>query len=281
MADWFVRPDISHSGTRDGTSYATAYGGRTENVWGAGGIIPGDTLYVCDSHTYSAILAIGNHGATISSRVTIRGDYAGHSGSITFSAGAFYIDANRNYTTITALTLNGGNNAVISPGGAPNKGLWITNNTINCGTYAAINFRAFSTWAYEDTIISGNTFNGGSGSVGGGCIQWYVTAAVTTTIKRMTISNNTFSSNSAQRATILLKALYGTALETCTIEDLIVSGNAFQNCFGVAVELECKKTVGGVAVGACAGLKVYDNKITNQGQVGILGGGIVPSGFEL
>lgn len=280
MTTWFVRPDTSHSATRTGTSYDAAWGGWTEIVWGAGGILAGDTLYVCDAHTYSTTIGVGGQVATQSSRITIRGDYPGHPGSITFAAGANYIDANRNYMTITALTLNGGNNAVISPGGAPSKGLWITNCIINCGTDAAIKFRAFNTWAYEDTVIDGNTFNSGSGSVGGGCIQWYVTAAVTSTVKRLTISNNTFSGNSAQRSTVLLKALYGTALETCTIEDLIVSGNTFENCYGVALELECKKTVNSKPVGACAGLKIFGNRVVNQGLSGILGGGIVPSGFE-
>lgn len=281
MADWFVRPDTSHSGTRNGQSYASAWGGWAEVVWGAGGVLAGDALYVCDSHTYGAIIGTGGQVATQTDRITIRGDYPGHYGVITFLDGAYYIDANRNYMTFTALTINAANNACISPGGAPNKGLWITNCTFNCRTDAAIKFRAFNTWGYEDTIISGNTFNGGSGSVGGGCIQWYVTSAVTSTMKRLTISNNTFSGNSAQRATILLKALYGTASESCTIEDLIVSGNTFENCNGVALELECKKTVATKPVGACAGLKVYNNTIRNQGLSGILGGGIVPSGFEL
>ena len=280
MADWFVRPDTSHSGMRNGQSYASAWGGWTEVIWGAGGIVPGDTLYVCDSHTYSAILAIGNHGATAGNRVTIRGDYPGHSGSITFGAGVYYIDANRNYTTITALTINAGSDACISPGGQPNKGLWITNNTFSCGAQAAIKFRAFNTWGYEDTIISGNTFNGGSGSPGGGCIQWYVTAAVTSTIKRLTISNNTFSRNSAQRATVQLLALFGTVLEGCTIEDLIVSGNTFENCNSVALEVECKKTVAAVTVGANRGIKVYDNVIRNQGLSGLFGGAFAVSGFE-
>jgi hypothetical protein len=84
MADWFVRPDTSHSGMRNGQSYASAWGGWTEIVWSTGGLVPGDTLYVCDSHTYSVVLTIGNHGAMAGSRVIIRGDYPGHSGSITF-----------------------------------------------------------------------------------------------------------------------------------------------------------------------------------------------------
>lgn len=286
MADWFVRPDTSHSGTRNGQSYASAWGGWTEVVWGAGsgGIAPGDTLYVCDAHSYSSNPLIGNHLATSGSRVTIRGDYAGHPGSITLNSGAF-LDANRSYTTITALTFTAasytaGSNPCISPGGAPNKGLWITNNIFNCGNDAAIEFRAFSGWGYEDCVIDGNTFNGGSAPELGGCIMWYVTGAVSSTMKRLTISNNTFSGNSA-RATVMLKAKFGTALETCTIEDLIVSGNTFENCNGVALELECKKTVASVAVGACAGIKVYSNSIQEQGLSDTLGGGFAISGFEL
>jgi len=34
MATWYVRPNTSHSGSRNGTSYATAWGGWTEIVWG-------------------------------------------------------------------------------------------------------------------------------------------------------------------------------------------------------------------------------------------------------
>lgn len=286
MTTWYVRPDASHGGTGDGKSYVNAFPGWPAILWGAAnsGILPGETLYVCGAHTYSTNPLIGNHLADASNRVTIRGDYATDPGSLTLNSGAF-IDANRNYTTITALTITAtsttvGAAACISPGGAPNIGLWITNNVFNCGADAAIKFRAFNTWAYEDTIISGNTFNGGAGSTGSGCIMWYVTAAVTTTLKRMIIRNNIFSGNSAQRSTVLLRALYGTALETCTIQDLIVSGNTFQNCNGVAVELECKKTVSSAAVGACNGLKIYGNKITNQGLSGTFGGAFAVSGFE-
>lgn len=277
MAEWFVRPDTSHSGTRNGQSYDFAWGGWSEIVWGGAGVVGGDTLYVCDSHSYAAILTIGAHGATSSSRVSIRGDYTGHPGVITFFSGTYYIDANRNYTTITALTINAGNNACISPGGVPLKGLWITNCTFSCAAEPAIKFRAFNTWGYEDTIISGNTFNGGSAPLLGGCIQWYVTGAVTTMIKRLTISGNTFNGNSA-RATILLSA---SGSETCSIQDLIVSGNTFQDCNGVAAEVSALKKVATVTVGACLGIKVYGNTITNQGMVGTIGGGFSLAGFEL
>src|SRR5688500_10002169 len=99
MATWYVRPDTSHSATRDGTSFATAWGGWSSIIWGGAGITAGDTLYVCGTHSAGAILGVGAHGATSSSRVTIRGDYAGDPGSIIFTTGNFYLNVNRSYTT--------------------------------------------------------------------------------------------------------------------------------------------------------------------------------------
>ncbi|SET24750.1 hypothetical protein SAMN05216412_104153 [Nitrosospira multiformis] len=273
MAEWFIRPDTSHSGTRNGQSYDFAWGGWSEIVWGSAGVVGGDTLYVCDSHSYAAILTIGAHGATSGSRVTIRGDYTGHPGVITFSSGTYYIDANRNYTTITALTINAGNNACISPGGAPLKALWITNCTFSCGAEAAIRFRTFNTWAYEDCIISGNSFNGGSGSTGGSAIQWYNTAAVVSTISNLQIYGNTFTNCSSQRAVILLRALNTVAVGT-KLSDIVIRDNTFTNCSAVAVEAYGPETYG-----VHAGIRVYNNRITNQSQVGILGGGFSIGGF--
>jgi hypothetical protein len=79
----------------------------------------------------------------------------------------------------------------------------------------------------------------------------------------------------------MLKAKYGTALETCTIEDLIVHSNTFEDNFGVALEVECKKTVNSKPVGACAGIKVFSNVIREQGLSDTIGGGFAISGFEL
>lgn len=45
LGNFYVRPDTSHSGTRDGTSYATAWGGYSEIVWGSLGA--DTTLWVC------------------------------------------------------------------------------------------------------------------------------------------------------------------------------------------------------------------------------------------
>ncbi len=66
--DWFVRPLVYSGnnpaypaapipvtgtyGSQNGTSYANAWNGTVSVVWGAGGVAPGDTLYVCDDHGY-------------------------------------------------------------------------------------------------------------------------------------------------------------------------------------------------------------------------------------
>lgn len=276
MADWFVRPNTSHSGTRDGTSYATAWGGWTEIVWGGAGVIAGDTLYVCDSHSYGAILAIGAHGATSGSRVTIRGDYAGHPGSITFTAGDFYIDANRNYTTITALTVNAGTYACISPGGTPLIGLTVSNCTFSAGSapQAPIRFRPLNGWSYQDIVINGNSFSGGAGTnEGGSAIQWYHTATWVSAVSGLQIYDNTFTGCLSQRAVILLKAKNEAGVGT-KLSDIIIRDNTFTDCHAVVVEAYGPETYG-----VHAGIRIYNNTITNQSQVGILGGGFALGGF--
>src|SRR5690242_4872329 len=98
MTTWYVRPDTSHSGTRNGTSYATAWGGWTEIVWGVSGVNAGDTLYVCGTHAYTASIAVGTHGATSNAnRVTIRGDYPSAAGNINLSVVGWF-DAGKSYT---------------------------------------------------------------------------------------------------------------------------------------------------------------------------------------
>ena len=57
---FYVRPDTSHGATRDGTSYATAWGGFSEIDWGDLG--PDATLWVCGVHD-DAQLDVGASGS--------------------------------------------------------------------------------------------------------------------------------------------------------------------------------------------------------------------------
>ena len=83
MATWYVRPAGGSYGAEDGTSYAAAWDGLLNVVWGGAGVVAGDTLYVCGSHAYAYTggsaysahmdLPSGSDGSPI----TIRGDYGG------------------------------------------------------------------------------------------------------------------------------------------------------------------------------------------------------------
>lgn len=95
---WYVRPAVytnwSESspyhpiaqtgiyGSQNGTSYADAWNGIQSVVWGGGGVVSGDTLYICGSHLYwtsnnsvpyyQAYIAV----SPLASGCTIRMDYA-------------------------------------------------------------------------------------------------------------------------------------------------------------------------------------------------------------
>src|SRR5687768_10800593 len=154
MATWFVRPNTTHSTTRDGTSYETAWGGWTEIVWWSLGVKAGDTLYVCGAHTYAQIIRPDPPG-TAGSRITIRGDYATAPGSITFASGAYYFNVDKSYVTLQSLTITAGNNRCVGVTGIPNTGFWLKNCTLNSAGSAlqALDLMPVNTFAYNDVVI--------------------------------------------------------------------------------------------------------------------------------
>ncbi|SCX40475.1 right-handed parallel beta-helix repeat-containing protein [Nitrosospira sp. Nsp1] len=282
MTAWYVRPDTSHSATRNGTEYDKAWGGWAAIVWGGAGVKAGDTLYVCGAHVQSAIIAPGAHGATVNSRVTIRGDYELSPGIVLFENGTYYLNVNRNYTTITNLPVKAGNYACIVLGGAPLTGVHIRNNELSAGgaitAGSLLRFQAFAGWSYIDCIIDGNAFSGGAGSVGGSAIQWYATAAASvTSLSNLQISNNAFTNCTGGRAVVQLEALNNVGAGT-TMADITVAGNTFTDCSAVMIDIYGSDKMPG-AYGRNTGIKVIDNIIRNQTEAGGFGGGIVLGGF--
>ncbi|MDH7513965.1 MAG: PKD domain-containing protein [Clostridiales bacterium] len=89
--NWYVRPASGNYGLENGTSYANAWDGLRNVKWGAGGVQPGDTLYICGTHIrdhtsvsmpVDAYRITPTSGTSDSNRVTIRGDYPGDHGYI-------------------------------------------------------------------------------------------------------------------------------------------------------------------------------------------------------
>lgn len=85
----YVREDATHGGDNSGLSYANAWQGLGEVVWGtgAGEVGPGDTLYVCGLHlsTYTGAALVTftpSLDGTSGNRITIRGDHSVEPGII-------------------------------------------------------------------------------------------------------------------------------------------------------------------------------------------------------
>lgn len=261
MAEWFVRPNTSHSATRNGQSHAFGWGGWSEIVWGASGVNTGDTLYVCGAHTYALVIEPGAAG------VTIRGNHSSEAGSITFT-GANYFNLNKSSTIFDGLTITSANRCIM-PGAISITGFTIRNCILNGSSLPAIEFRASQSGGiWINTVIENNTFNGGTGSA----ILWWPQSAITTYHENLKITNNTFNGCSGAQGTIVLLADVAAAA-TVHVYDLEVSGNTFTNCAGSAIKAYVPKT------GQNKGVKIYKNTIMNQGRVGELGGGIVVGGF--
>lgn len=236
MTTWYVRPDTSHSGTRDGTSYEAAWGGWSAIVWGVGGVVGGDTLYVCGSHGYSSVITVGAHtGSSEATRCTIRGDYASDPGRITFgTASNYYLENSRNWTTIRDLAITAGvSNCLFISGG--------TNCVYSGNTLTASNSQPVSLWgsgSHSNVTITGNTIRGASNAVGSGsCLGWFVTTtAILRTLTNITISDNVFEDCSAGRSVIHIRTENDTDIGS-VMTGMVVTGNTFRNCRGVLIEV--------------------------------------------
>jgi hypothetical protein len=279
MTTWYVRPDASHSATRDGKSYATAWGGWSAIVWSGTGVVAGDTLYVCGTHRSSSQLVVGNHASTASSKAIIRGDYAPDPGSLVFT-GSAWLFIGRDHTTIQNITITAGTAYCIYLYGAPLIGTTIRGCTLNSkANLQIINIHSADNLAYVDLTIDGNSFNGDGGSVTGvgAAMQWLALASFTSAryLTRVTVTNNEFTRCSSNRAVIDLRIEEG-APESCKITDLIVSGNTFRDCFGAALV-----AYAGV-FGRNTGIRITDNTIYNQlNKPAGMGGGFMIGGFGL
>jgi hypothetical protein len=277
MTTWYVRPDASHSATRDGKSYATAWGGWSAIVWSGTGVVAGDTLYVCGAHRSSSQLVVGNHTSTASSKAIIRGDYAPDPGSLIFT-GSAWLFIGRDYTTIQNITITAGTGYCIYLYGAPLIGTTIRGCTLNGGTnLQIINIHGADTLAYVDLTFDSNKFIGGNGPNVGAAINWLATGSLTSAryVTRVTITNNTFTGCSSNRSTIAFRVA-STEPVTCKISDLIISGNTFRDCTGVAAEAYVED------FGRNTGIRITDNLIYNQlNKPTAMGGGFMLAGFGL
>lgn len=203
MADWYVRPDTSHSGTRNGQSYATAWGGWSEISWAS--MAQTDTLIVCGAHSYAATITINGGGVDANNRRTIRGDHQDDPATVSLTAPGALVNVNQNNIRILNLAVNAIDSALYLGAGranvtveqcalvssgeakhaiqlAPGNGLSLTNiqilgstilatgNGVNWAPGSAISTSIETLVLADNNISAGlsaiHLFNGSSGTVG-------------------------------------------------------------------------------------------------------------------
>jgi hypothetical protein len=274
MATWYVRPDTSHSATRNGTSYETAWGGPGEVVWGGSGVVGGDTLLICGRIVLTSNWAVGAHGGNSeATRCVLRGDYAADPGTVTSSpGGGFYLNNGaRQYTDIVALTLIGDGGRALNVGNGAHYTRVLGCDLTGHSSGPTLGLPVANGNALTDLVVEGNTFRGQCSAAG--CVgQFVVAAGASVTLTRPTIRGNRFLGFSSPRSIIHLRA-NATGI-TQTITDLRIEDNEFVDCLGIPIEVNSQTQ----AYGTHTGLKILRNKLRNCRLApgsDILGGNVI------
>ena len=225
MANWYVRPGTSHSGTRNGTSYETAWGGWSEIAFGS--ILAGESLYVCGSHSSATLYNIvPNHNGTSAASCIIRGDYASDPGSISFT-GTGFMDMTRAWTTLKNLTINSSvldRRAVfISANGFRVDGCKITGGTDGVAVSGSVILTVFEVTNSEITAQTSPT----GYSIG------YTLATGTQTSAGIRITGNKIHDVPGNGIGILVSGAAGT---TSQVNDVVISGNEVYNTGGKSIQ---------------------------------------------
>lgn len=275
MATWYVRPSTAHGSTRNGTSYATAWGGWGEIVWGGAGVVGGDTLYVCGAHTASADVTVGAHGASSNAaRATVSGGYGGDPGSLTIASG--FLNIARNFTNIADLTLVR-TTTVGTILYCPVSNVTISGMDIS-GTGTGISIDG--TAARSNIVIRGNSIHDCTGTLGSsGRGIAFIASTASLTHSSISVVGNTIT-----RCTDfgLRFSMESAAWDTSTFDGIFFSGNNISYCGGVSALLRSGNadTTTWPAV-LSKNIYVWNNTISNCGTTaGANGqhGGIAVSG---
>lgn len=278
MATWWVRPDSTHGGANDGTSYEDAWQGWGEIVWGASGVAGGHTLTVCGAHVYGATIAVGNHGGSSESTIcTITSDYSDDQGSITFD-GSYFLSCGRSFTRL-ALTIQAGDSLCVYHSGALQHLYHEGGSYTGGGGNSLVNFDPATAKSYADVLFDNMRFSGDARltSSASAAINYLVTATgAVNTMTRVTITNSAFDSLIVGRAAIHLRRESDTDASSI-FTDVVIEGNTFSNVQGLCIEV----ADGHETLNSSAGLRIRENVARNctPSPVSDIGGFIVAWGF--
>lgn len=254
MSTWYVRPDTTHSGTRNGLTYATAWGGWAEIQWGAGKLTAGDILYVCGAHSYSTNIAVGNHLGTANNRCTISGGYAPSPGSIAFT-GSYYLQNDYSGGTFINLAVP----SILHENSASNC-TYQTCQFNTPGNQNGINISGADGTNYSDILIDDCDFTSNGTVTSSSAIKWFVSTGTASTLTRLTVSNSRFTNFNASRSIVQLRSQTDSAPAT-RMQDIVGHDLVFTNCTGEC--WEATNPGNPQAYGNSAGIKTYNFTFNN------------------
>lgn len=229
MTTWHVRPDASHGGNNAGTSYANAWQGWASIVWGAGGVVGGDTLVLHGMVPQSGgSLNVGAHGASSSAApVIISGASEYAQGGVELNGAFFY--SGRNYTEFHDLLIRrtgtlGSAMYFEAPIHQAVRRCEVTGN----GTTAALAFGG--NFSFNDVYIEDNYIHsivGTPGSSGRGIA--YLISGVGATPKNWFIRRNRIIGTPDTGLRITVET---TAWDTAVFDGILIEDNFVEGCGG-------------------------------------------------
>lgn len=229
MAIWYVRPDTSHNVTRDGTTYATAWGGWTEIV--AASMAQTDTLRVCGSHSYSSVIAAPKSGGSNTTRFILSGDYSSDPGSITFT-GNGYFNHNQQHYIMDAISIN----AVASTSSyaeflqAGRQNFTRSRSTVISGVNqinSGINIACTDTSAAVNLIFDQMTVSGGAQG-----LRWLQSGTISASITGLTITRSNISGTVTG-----VEFRYGGTAGTVAVNNMTITDSTFRGISGVGLRV--------------------------------------------
>ncbi len=263
----FVRPDTSHSGTRDGLTYGTAWGGAAEINWGA---IPADTdLWFCHAWTSAAIISVGAHGGTANARVRLRGDLPNAECTLTFSNASHYLNLFRSNTDVKGFRQLP---AILLSGTIAN--IDITDNVIlPSGTIAPIKLQGNTGDNYTDVKIGRNRVTWSSqAQMVASAVQWFVSTSQLSTCTRVDVFDNTFVNVLCPRSIIQFRSQTDSNAAT-RMQDMRAWGNKFYYCGGTMLDYNSPGNPG--AADTSAGILAWNNEAYDSVESSTVLGGFM------
>ena len=234
-ATYYVRPSTGEYGVEDGTTYATAYDGFAGVTWGVGGVVAGNTIFVCGTHKQE--MTLGDSGSS-GLPITIDGNCPGDPGvwddELAASFSAAITGTDHSYITIQNITVTDCYRGIRWDAGAASSNIILDNVTMSGTPTLGVLFDG-STNPITNITIKNSTFtgNGNWGDTGD------VTVKFAQQIEDVLIEDNTFAGDGSTTGVDAIQVAGLIDADTnATVKGFVIRRNKFSGYEENAIDLK-------------------------------------------